>query len=154
MPRFRLFLAWLLMASLPLQGMAAASMLFCGSATAARVAQASGGQPSHHSPAAGATAPDHASGAPHDHSTHGHAAADTAEPTHAGADAGSPGVQKAPKTQNGHSCPICASCCQVVAVGGFVAFPQDSAAPSVLPSHPLVRVVSRATPLPDKPPRA
>ena len=135
MLRFRVLLAWLVMAVLPLQGFAAASMLFCGTAPAARVSQAHGhdgheGHP-HHAPAA--------STAGHDHAAHGHAAADPAS---------------ADQDKQGHACAVCASCCQVVAVGGFNALARTGDAPSVQPPHPMIRVVTRTTSVPDKPPRA
>ena len=132
------------MAALPLQGMAAASMLFCGSTTAARIAKAGEGHAGHHM----AVTPKH------DHAAHGHAVPDAGQATDASGDEAPSGDLKHKTSQNGHACPICASCCQAGAVGGFAAFPQLSAPPSIQPSHPLVRVVSRTTPLPDKPPRA
>jgi hypothetical protein len=55
MSRFRLFLAWLIMAAIPLQGMAAASMLFCGMGA-------------HHGPAQVAV---QAEAGHHDHAQHG-----------------------------------------------------------------------------------
>ena len=144
MSRFRLILAWLLMAALPLQGMAAASMLFCGSATAARIAKSSG-HGSHHQAAT----------PKHDHAAHGHAVPDAGRAASDATSAeGASGDLKVKTSQNGHACPICASCCQAGAVGGFAAFPQLSAPPGIEPAHPLVRVVSRTTHLPDKPPRA
>ena len=51
MLRFRLILAWLLLAALPLQGWAAATMLYCGPAQKAAVhasAHAPGAAVSHH----------------------------------------------------------------------------------------------------------
>ncbi|HEY8360449.1 MAG TPA: hypothetical protein VIL30_23580 [Ramlibacter sp.] len=145
MSRFRLFLACLLMAALPMQGMAAASMLFCGSQAAARVAQAV----SHHGQPASmdASAVDHAS---HGHgahgSSHGHAAAqaDADQAASHSPDDGS---------RQGHSCPICASCSQSQAVGGFASLPLASPAPAAEPWQPPVRVSSRTLTLPDKPPR-
>lgn len=142
MSRFRLFLACLLMAALPLQGLAAASMLFCGSQAAARVAQAVSHQ-GHH---ASIDAVDHAARGHADHASHGHGPAQ--------ADAGHEAGQV---TDDGagqsHSCPICASCSQSQAVGGFESLPLASPAPSAEPSQPPVRVSSRSLTLPDKPPR-
>lgn len=145
MSRFRIFLACLLMAALPLQGMAAASMLFCGSQAAAGVAQAVS-HPGHHA-AMDNSGVDHAAhGHGADHASHGHAPAAMDEVQDAGQlpDDGS---------QQGHSCPICASCSQSQAVGGFGSLPLASPVPSAEPSQPPIRVSTRTLTLPDKPPR-
>lgn len=132
MSLLRLFVAWIVMAALPLQGLAAASMLFCGAAPAASSAQAD-----HHGADAG---------------HHGHAAVpahDHAAGDHHGTSGGDQDAAEA-----GHSCPICASCCQLVVLGSFGALPQLSSAPAVEPSAPPARVSTRAASVPDKPPRA
>lgn len=132
MSLLRLLVAWIVMAALPLQGLAAASMLFCGAAPAASSAHAD-----HHGADGGHHA--HAAASGHEHAAAGHH--------------GAPGDgQEA--AEAGHSCPICASCCQLMAVGGFEALPQVSAAPAIEPSAPPVRVTTRAASVPDKPPRA
>jgi hypothetical protein len=142
MLRLRLLLAWLLMAALPLQGFAAASMLFCGVERGA-VSQAAGdGHASHQHGDAPTSA--------HDHAAHGHGSQDH----HAKADTGSGSAPQADQDPQGHGCPVCASCCQVVGIGGFEPFPQTSAPPGVEPSSPVVRVATRTTTVPDKPPRA
>ena len=142
MSRFRLLLAWLVMAALPLQGLAAASMLFCG-VDRAVVAQASDD---------GYVAHEHrgsSQASSHDHGAHGHGSQD-----HAKSDPGSGKPATGDQDKQGHACPICASCCQVVALGGFEPFPQTSALPSSEPSAPVVRVATRTATVPDKPPRA
>ena len=58
----------------------------------------------------------------------------------------------APRFQ-GHTCAVCASCCQVVAINSFEPLPQVTAPPGAQPAHPQVRVVTRIATLPDKPPR-
>jgi hypothetical protein len=131
MPRIRLILAWLVMAALPLQGFAAASMLWCGAAPAARVSQA-------HGHASDEGHGDHAHHAASSDSRHGHAA-------HADAKAG--------PDKQGHTCAVCASCCQVVAVNSFDPLPQVTAPPGAQPPHPHVRIATRIANLPDKPPR-
>ena len=133
MARFRLLLAWLVLAALPLQGFAAASMLFCGMEQAGH-AHAAG-------PVRGAVAHDHAA---HSHATANHAVSDV----HSG-DAG-----KAGQDQQAHACATCMSCCHVVAIGVFEPLQQATAAPGAEPSSPLVRIATRATSVPDKPPRA
>lgn len=143
MSRIRLLLAWLVMAALPLQGFAAASMLLCG-VDRAVVAQAAGdGHVGHeHREVAPAAA--------HDHAEHGHGSHAEAK-----ADSGS-GDRSAQANQDkqGHACPICASCCHVVAMGGFEPFRQTSAPQSAEPDAPVFRVVTRTATVPDKPPRA
>lgn len=141
MVRIRLLLAWLLMAALPLQGFAAASMLFCGVERAAVSQAAADGHVSH----------EHGdvSIAVHDHAAHGHGFQDQAK-----ADTGAGSATQADQDQQGHGCPVCASCCQVVAIGGFEPFPQTTLAPSIELSSPIVRVVTRTATVPDKPPRA
>jgi len=117
MPRLRLLLAWLLMAALPLQGMAAASMLFCGSGAAGRIAQTES-HPDHHAPGNAAS----------EHGSHAHGAHAQSDSTgHAGA-----GMDHAAADEGftqGHSCPICAACSQSQAVGGFDPLPLASPAP-------------------------
>jgi hypothetical protein len=138
MSRLRLLLAWLVMAALPLQGFAAASMLFCGMEQTARVSEAGDRHDSHrHSDAA-------SSASAHDHAAHGHASK---------ADSGSGKTAKSGQDKQGHACPVCASCCQVVAVGGFEAFPQTSAPPGAGPTAPIFRVQTRTATVPDRPPR-
>ncbi|TWO70045.1 hypothetical protein FN976_17040 [Caenimonas sedimenti] len=132
------------MAALPLQGMAAASMLFCGSQAAARVAQTASHQGHHAS----------MNKAGHDHAAHGHAApqVEAAQVEAAQADGAAPAADNG--SQQSHSCPICASCSQAQAVGGFSSLPPALPASSAEPSQPAVRVSSQTPTLPDKPPRA
>lgn len=132
------------MAALPLQGMAAASMLFCGSQAVVRVAQAASHHGHHGSPGMSS----------HDHASRGHGL-----PAHAAAQVDADeGVSHSPAASGdasqSHSCPICASCSQSQAVGGFASLPLASPAPSAEPSQPPVRVSSRTLTFPDKPPRA
>lgn len=144
MNRLRLLLAWLVMAALPLQGFAAATMLFCGmeqAATGSRGVAHDHAKHSHSGTAVSASA--------HDHAAHAPASTD-----HAQADSGSGGGATAGQDKQGHACPVCASCCHVVAVGGFAQVPQTAQAVSAKPSSPIVRVVTRTSSLPDKPPRA
>ena len=142
MSRIRLVLAWLLITALPLQGFAAASMLFCGAEFAVTSHTSGDGHVGHaHDEAALAGAHDHAS---HGHASQGHAKA--------GNDSGK--AAKADPDKQGHACPVCASCCQVAAVSNFEPFPQTVAPPSVEPSSAVVRVATRVATVPDKPPRA
>lgn len=143
MPRLRLLLAWLLMAALPLQGMAAASMLFCGSKAAGQMAQSE----SHHG--------HHAVAGEHGSHAHGGQSSHSQSDATGHADAGMDHVPAGDEgAAQGHSCPICASCSQAQAVGGFDPLPLASPAPATGPVQAAVRVASRALTLPDKPPRA
>ena len=126
----RVLFAWLLMAALPMQGFAAASMLFCGMGVKHQhTIQAS---------------------EPHDHVAmqgyargveHGHAQA--SDPT--------PPVTS---TDTGHKCSICAACCNVAALVGLDYVVAMALAPQVELTEPFVLIHALATPVPDKPPRA
>lgn len=123
----RLVIAWLVMAALPLQGMAAASMLFCGEAGHAAVAHEAGH--------------DHAS---HHHDGDEHVVADTAHHDEA----------QATTVADDHACPVCAACCNLVALTPAPTLNLDAASPIARPLPGPSRVLTRATLVPDKPPRA
>jgi hypothetical protein len=128
MARLWVLLTWLVMAALPLQGFAAASMLFCAAAThEARVE------------AAQAVASGH-----HDHAGHRHSA--------------DPAAQQAqgPDTlqDTTHQCSLCASCCHSVAINEFPSLLLPIAAPQAELAAPFVLMLGQITPVPDKPPRA
>lgn len=124
----RLVIAWLVMAALPLQGMAAASMLFCEQAAHA-TSQPSG----------------------HDHASHGHGDDGSAKQ---GAQQTDDSQGKSISADDGHACPICASCCNLVALpeAPILSFAGDS--PKAQPLQGPARVFTRHAPAPDKPPRA
>ena len=126
---FRLLVAWLVLAALPLQGLAGASMLFCDQAGAAVAA-------------AGA----HDGHADHDHGHHQVAAQDGQE-GHAADQHG------AGSGHGDHQCPICALC-QVVAIPETTPIVPSADAPSAELPQPRVLALTRAPPRPDKPPRA
>lgn len=135
----RIFIAWLIAAALPLQGIASASMLLCG-------------QPA---PAAAAVHEDAAAHA--DHHAHGHAS--HALPDEADSQPGlAPAVDEPQASvapgHHDHSCSICASCCHVMALAETVAPLVASESPSTALGQPSAPVTTRASPLPDKPPRA
>lgn len=143
----RLVIAWLVMAALPLQGIAAASMLFCDQAARSTVAQAASG---------------------HDHEAHGHGA-DGGHASHAhdgdvsfkaeqwaklsGAQADS-AQGGAGLVDDGHACPICASCCNLVALSETPTLSLAGDSPEAQPFQGPTRVFTRHSPTPDKPPRA
>jgi hypothetical protein len=138
MLRFRLILAWLLLAALPLQGWAAATMLFCGPAQPAAVvakANAHAHAAAHHDMHT----------AHHDvqaaHAQHHVDTTDTGSADHGTAD-------------GSHTCGVCAACCNGVALAQTPHWPIISVAPGADPAEPLVAVLVRPSSVPDKPPRA
>ena len=129
MLRLRILFAWILMAALPMQGFAAASMLFCGM----------GAQHQHTAEAS----------APHDHAAmHGHTT--SVEQGHAQAADLTPGAS----TDTGHKCSICAACCNGVAIVGVNYVVAMAPAPQVELAEPFVLIHALPSPVPDKPPRA
>jgi hypothetical protein len=136
MTALRLFCLWLLMLALPLQGFAAASMLYCagqGSTAASSGAAPAGG---HHANPAGI--------ASHDHSGHQHAAS-------ADAARGGPGDDG---KAAGHKCATCAFCAHSVALDAFPpALEFGARAQASLPERPVL-IAAVLVLLPDKPPRA
>jgi len=134
MPILRLVIAWLLMATLPLQGFAAASMLFCGQAAQSATARAAGHEAAAHAPGA--------------HDSMG------AGPSRHVHDDGGATSDETQDAKGGHACPICASCCNLVALPGTPVLTFAEAAPAAHPQDAPVRVTSRHAPAPDKPPRA
>ncbi len=148
MPLLRLVLAWLVLAALPLQGFAAASMLFCGQAA--------------HGVAQPRTAP-HQEG--HDHAAHSQGAGhDSMAAAHAGhheSDAGPASTNLAAHGDaataaggDGHACPICASCCNLLAITEAPTLGVHSVAPLPPPREGPSPVITREASAPDKPPRA
>jgi hypothetical protein len=148
----RLIVAWLVMAALPLQGLAAASMLFCHQAAHSTVLE---GQGAHDHGAHGDRSGAHQADG-HDHASHNHGqvadagsgSGSDSEVAHAsqGAAEGS--------AVDGHACPICASCCNLVALPEPLSLSLAADSPAAQPLHEPARVITRDSPAPDKPPRA
>lgn len=138
MPRFRLILAWLMMAALPLQGWAAASMLYCGPAQRAAVhAAAAAHEASHHDMHA----------AHHDVKAGHHAQQHHADP-------GAPEGAQPAADASSHTCGVCAACCHGVALAQTQRWAATLPALAADIAEPLVAVIVRPSPVPDKPPRA
>src|SRR5687768_5238785 len=138
MSLLRLVIVWLLVAALPLQGIAAASMLYCGQAAHSAASQ----QGDH----------DHAS---HDHDHAGNSHGGDGHLGHADvkpSQFSDQGDKAAGVVDDGHSCPICASCCNLVAVSETSTLMLDAAPPASQPAQDASRVFTRDAPLPDKPP--
>jgi hypothetical protein len=147
----RTAVVWLLLLALPVQGVAAATMLYCGPAQGAREAEAVVQRP-------------HADNAPtvahqaqpghHDHSTHQHAAATAHEEPKAISDQGpsqpsSPGSLE--QTADG-KCSVCATCCNAAAVSPALVLPPRSDDPAPVHAVPESQI-SFLTEGPLRPPR-
>ena len=133
----RILFAWLLIAAVPMQGFAAASMLFCGMAA----------QHQHTAPA----------GEPHDHAAlHDHTGGAEQAPTHHHNHANDPAADRAPDASPdaAHTCSICAACCNGVALIGLNPMAAMASAPQAALAEPLVWVHTLPSAIPDKPPRA
>lgn len=142
MSRLRTIVAWLVMATLPLQGLAAASMLFCGMAAHDAHPQLA----TDLSHASHASTVHVATTVEHDHSLHGHAQAQPA------AKHGNSSGTKLPDAS--HKCGVCASCCHGVAIAEHPQRVAFAPAPQADLIEPLVLIQARPSPVPDKPPRA
>lgn len=142
--RIRLLLAWLLLAALPIQGFAAASMLYCAMEKMEKTAVS---QTAVH----GKMGQERRDAAPA--AAHGMAVSmGSPDQSMAGPDSGS--RTHGDQGMQGHGCSVCAFSCQAVAIVGLDLVPQTSSPPSVEPTSLVSRVVTRATTVPDKPPRA
>lgn len=127
----RLFVAWLMMAALPLQGFAAASMVFC----------------SEHHAAATSPAEGYATSGEHDHACHSHgvkAQADNAVDESA----------EAELPDATHKCGICASCCHSLAIAQNVRWSAFSPVPQAESAEPFLLIRTTPATVLDKPPRA
>lgn len=131
----RILFAWLLIAAVPMQGFAAASMLLCGT-----------GSEHQHAAAASET---------HDHAAmHSHNSDDAKDQsaTHVHTHAADPAPGASPDAD--HTCSICAACCNGVALVGVNHIAAMAPAPQAELAEPFVRVHTLPSPVPDKPPRA
>lgn len=131
MARLRILLAFIVMVALPLQGFAAASMLFCG--IGAHHASSSSGKQENGS---------------HQHLAAGHAQADPLQHDVAGG-----ASEESLKANAGHTCGICAACSHSVAISETAQEMAFTSLPHAEPSELFVLVHSRPTLVPDKPPR-
>ena len=138
MTRFRQFLICLVMLALPMQGFAAASMLFCGMGAdfGAKTEQSNVVSGHHH-------AADPA-GTQHNHSRQGKTSLVVKQ---------SPDNQKQlPDTS--HKCGVCAACCSVMAISDFPQTAEVQSSPQADLVEPFVLIHAVTSRLPDKPPRA
>jgi hypothetical protein len=131
---WRVVLAWLIMAAVPLQGIAASSMLFC--AMSEHHSQEAQAKPAHHGE--GSTA----SG--HDHAKHEHEKASTEQ---AKSKAGS-------LPDSAHVCGVCGSCSNTAAIVDFAQPATVKRPVQTMEAELFVLIHSPPIDLPEKPPRA
>ena len=136
MSRFRFLLLWLVMAAIPLQGLAAASMLYCGMGAHDVSAQSA---VVHGDKTTSATA-----SGENDHSKHGHAEVSVKKSAD---NSGS----KLPDAS--HKCGVCASCCHSAAIAEFPRLVAFAPLPQAELAEPFVLIHARPSQVPDKPPR-
>lgn len=138
MSRFRHLLLCLMMLALPLQGFAAASMLYCGMGAGHDAKAVQTEIKSNHHPMADAM------GLQHDHGKH---------------DKTMQAVKQSPDTQkqlpdSTHKCGVCAACCSVIAIADFPQTLELQSSPKADLVEPFVLIHTVPSRLPEKPPRA
>ena len=138
MKRFRQFLLCLMMLALPMQGFAAASMLFCGMAAGqgAKTGQMDATSAHHHTA--------DSIGLQHDHKKPGK----TTQLAKQSSDA----QKQLPDAS--HKCGVCAACCNVIAISDFPQTVEAQLSPQAVLVEPFVLIHAVPSRLPDKPPRA
>ena len=137
MIRLRFLMLWLLMAAVPLQGLAAASMLYCGMGAQHGAA---------HSMAVAATSVPDPTSHDHDHERD-HGAMAKAEKSAAGQQQ----QQQLPGAN--HECSVCAACSNAVAITTVASSVGAMPLPQAELAEPFVLIQRRPAPVPDKPPR-
>lgn len=129
---WRIFLAWLIMAAIPLQGIAASSMLFCA-------------MESHHpheAQAAQEHGEKHLAPGGHDHSKQAHQKVSTES-------ASSSSLPDA-----NHACGVCGACCHSTAIAEMPRWTAPQPPEQTRKAEPFVLIHSPPFRVPDKPPRA
>ena len=141
MVRIRLLFVWLLLAALPIQGFAAASMLYCAMERTAISQTVVDGK-------IGQERRDAAPAAAHE------MAASMGSPDLSTAGPDSSAMAQDDQGMQGHGCSVCAFSCQAVFIVDVDLVLPTSPPPSVEPTFDVARAATRATTVPDKPPRA
>lgn len=132
MSALRLLLAWLIIAAVPLQGFAAASMAFC--------------KGDHHAPTSRQDAErGTARISTHDHARHSDGVEIRAGETQSTA-------AKVPDAA--HKCGVCSSCCYSFGIAQRVHWPSLSPAPQAALAEPFLVILTTPSSVLDKPPRA
>jgi hypothetical protein len=146
MSRFCSFLLCLVMLALPLQGFAAASMLYCGAGAEQRSVQTQAmpesHQHHHNHDAQGLNQP-HAHTVQHDE----------ASQSGPGQMVQSPDMQT-PLPDTAHKCSVCASCCNLIGISDVSPALAPHLAPEIRFAEPLAVIYGVPSRLPEKPPRA
>lgn len=136
MVRMRMLLAWIVLLAIPLQGVAAASMLFCGMSGQERVSHV------------------HAVGGAGDHQQHAdHATHKQHHGTSESAQAQDDPAETQQHTGNAHKCSVCAACSHAVGMTGFSTALTVTTAPQAEPDMVVAAMHSYSTRVDDKPPR-
>ena len=135
MLRIRLLFAWLVLVAIPLQGFAAASMLYCGMG------------PGHGAQVQPRSASSDPPGDHHDHAggAHRHAKVEKVEKSL---------DEKVQLPDSSHKCGVCASCGHSAAMTETPRSLAVTSMPQARAVAPLVIIHPRPSPVPDKPPRA
>lgn len=147
----RAFLVWVMVIAMPVQGMAASAMLFCG--------------PSHErmmrglALGASASAPGHAGDAAHemvamDHGAHEPAVSGAPVAREPAVGADSDGVGSLFPHHGKFSCSACAACCSAPALPASFELPEAVRAAHAIRSSPMAPVASHQPDGLDRPPRA
>lgn len=147
----RAFLAWVMVFAMPVQGMAASAMSFCGPVHGRMLQGLIADAPGVY--AGRAAAPGHGHSATgqgvHAHPAHGgHAAGEPAMGSGADGTAG-------PFPHHGEfSCSACAACCAALALPASFVLPEPSSPAHLVRTSPAEPVASHPPDGPDRPPRA
>ena len=137
MPRFRHLLLCLMMLALPLQGFAAASMLYCGMGADHDAKAQTEVNSNHHQMA-------DVMGMQHEHGQHDN----TVQAVKQSPD----NTKQLPDST--HKCGVCAACCSVIAIADFPPTLEVQPSPKADLAEPFVLIYAVPSRLPDKPPRA
>ncbi len=139
MIRWHLMLVWLVVAAVPLQGLAAVSMRFCGPGP-------------HHAAAQVAPLPGLETARSDDAGEH------RSKANHVEGDEvrvkGAADAEGGSKPAVFHKCGVCASCCHIVAISSFIQLAVLAPIPQGDLAEPFVLIDLRPSQVPDKPPRA
>jgi hypothetical protein len=148
----RAAVVWVLLLALPTQGIAAATMLSCGSVQGARGSEARPASPTAHADAPASA--HHAQPGHHDHSRHQHAPAAAHEHPQASTDQDPPQASLAGSLEQpaDSKCSVCAICSNAAVVSTALALPPRSESPAPIATAPESHI-SFLTDGPRRPPR-
>lgn len=142
------------MLALPIQGFAAASMLYCGMRSDQQGAESATSRQSHHHMASADNGSDQAMktmASVHDHSDFG---AMAAEPDQVISTASQMPHMPGKMPDGAHKCGVCASCCSLMGIADVPTILVAHSAPEAQYLDPLVLAYAVSLWVPEKPPRA